>query len=66
MEQGYNGDKPILNRKTCLEIVEKDLNNNDFILKSYEITRASSDLVGFMGEYYKLKVEVQETVSQCN
>lgn len=54
--------KFLLKREECLEIIKNDLQLKDsssIILKNYDIQRCSSDLLGFMGEYYKLKVEVE-------
>ncbi|XP_073822387.1 uncharacterized protein [Musca autumnalis] len=58
----------ILNKKECLQVVKNCLNlpnDSDFELLGYKIVKPSSDLVGFMGEYYKLQVEIKEKNSDA-
>lgn len=61
-----NSGPQLLTRDECLEIIKNDLKFKDtsnIILLSYNIKNCSADLVGYMGEYYKLEVEAQEKVN---
>ncbi|XP_075150303.1 uncharacterized protein LOC142224415 [Haematobia irritans] len=65
METSESENIEILNKRECVDIVKNSLKlSHQFDLISYRISRASADLVGFMGEYYKLKVEIKEKT--CN
>ncbi|XP_061399000.1 uncharacterized protein LOC133334684 [Musca vetustissima] len=58
----------ILNKNDCLTIIKNCLNllgDNDFELLSYQVVKPSGDLVGFMGEYYKLHVDIREKNSNA-
>lgn len=55
-----SGLQLLLTRAECLEIIKNDLqlkDTNPIQLKTYKIKKCSADLLGFMGEYYKLEVE---------
>ncbi|XP_023303362.2 uncharacterized protein LOC111685338 [Lucilia cuprina] len=56
----------LLTEEECLEIIKYDLKHNDtrnIKLQTYKIKKCSADLVGFMGEYYKLEVEAINKIS---
>ncbi|TMW50695.1 hypothetical protein DOY81_004219 [Sarcophaga bullata] len=47
----------------CCEIIRKDFNSKDskrIKLKTYQIKKCSNELVGFMGDYYKLETELEQ------
>lgn len=65
MEMSSFDAPEILSKQDCLTIAKRDLNlknDNDLQLLSHAVLQPSDDLVGFMGEYYKLSLKVQEKV----
>ena len=56
----------ILSLQECLIIIQNDLglSSNELIdIESYAVVSGSNELVGFMGEYFKLKVKLSKRVS---
>lgn len=53
----------LISSDECLTILKKDF--EDFKMKSYNVERQSNELVGFMGEYHRLSIEVEINVSEC-
>lgn len=53
----------LLLREECCEIMRNDFHSqgiNRWKLKTYEIKKSSNELVGFMGDYYKLELEIEK------
>uniref|UniRef100_A0A1I8NXU0 CHK kinase-like domain-containing protein n=1 Tax=Stomoxys calcitrans TaxID=35570 RepID=A0A1I8NXU0_STOCA len=66
MESNAEDNFGIISKKDCLTIVKNYLkltDEDEVQVLAYEVSRASSDCVGFIGEYYKLKMEIQEKKS---
>ncbi|XP_073821535.1 uncharacterized protein [Musca autumnalis] len=61
MKESLAGE--ILKKSDCLTIVKDCLhlqNENDFELLAYKVLKPSNILEGFLGEYYKLQVDIKE------
>ena len=57
----------LLSSEECCEIIKKDFNSkhsNQIKLKTYQIKKCSNELVGFMGDYYKLETEIEDEVNK--
>ena len=60
------GSIQLISLKECYTIVKNALNlnlNDSIDIESYAVEPGSKDLVGFMGEYFKLKVILGRKVS---
>ena len=54
----------LISASECQEIVTKSLSGSQATVLSYNITPFGDEVLGFLGEYFRLIVQIEENVSE--